>query len=88
MVSIKHGTILHGVDSAWPIGHTPIVHENNRAPYRLETPRFNTGSIVHESVVQKRLGTGSIVHESVMQKRFGTGSIVHETIIQERFSTD
>ena len=38
MVSIKHGTILHGVDSARPIAHEPIVHENNRAPYRLDTP--------------------------------------------------
>ena len=87
MVSIKHGTILHGVDSARPSGHGPIVHENNRAPYRLDTPRFSTGSIVHESVMQKRLGTGSIVHELVMQKRFGTGSTVHETTIQEWFST-
>ena len=87
MVSIKHGTILHVVDSARPIGHGSIVHENNRAPYRLDTPRFGTGSIVHESVLQKRFGTGSIVHESVMQKRFGTGSIGHETVIQERFST-
>ena len=87
MVSIKHGTILHGVDSARPIGHGPIVHENNRAPYRLDTPRFSTGSIVHESVIQKRLGTGSIVHESIMQKRFGIGSIVHESVMQKRFST-
>ena len=39
--------------------------------------RFNTGSIVHESVLLKRFGTGSIVHESVMQKRFSTSSIVH-----------
>ena len=37
MVSIKHGTILHGVDSARPIAHEPIVHENNRASYRLDT---------------------------------------------------
>ena len=87
MVSIEHGTILHGSDSARPIEHGPIVHENNRAPYRLDTVRFSTGSIVHKSVLQKRLGTGSIVHESFMQKRFGTGSIVHETVIQERFST-
>ena len=28
MVSIKHGTILQGSDSAQPIGHGPIVHEN------------------------------------------------------------
>ena len=86
MVSIKHGKILHGCDSARPIGHGPIVHENNQAPYRFDTARFSTGSIVHESVMQKRLGTGSIVHKSFMQKRFGTGSIVHETVIQERFS--
>ena len=33
MVLIKHGTILHGFDSARPIGHGPIVLENNRAPY-------------------------------------------------------
>ena len=77
MVSIKHSTILHGSDSARPIGHGPIMHENNRAPYRLDTARFSTGSIVHELVMQKRLGTGSIVHESFMQKRFGTSSIVH-----------
>ena len=38
MVSIKHGTISHGVDSARLIAHEPIVHENNRAPYRLDTP--------------------------------------------------
>ena len=44
MVSIKHGTILHGVDLAWPIGHGPIVHENIRVPYRLDTSRFSTGS--------------------------------------------
>ena len=87
MVSIQHGTILHGSDSARPIGHGPIVHENNRAPYQLDTARFSTDLIVHVSVMQKRLGTGSIVHKSVMQKRFGTGSIVHETTIQERFST-
>ena len=74
MVSIKHGTILHGSDSARPIGHGPIVHENNRAPYRLDTARFSTGSIVHESVLQKLFGTGSIVRESVMQKRFSTSS--------------
>ena len=64
MVSIKHGTILHGSDSARPIKHGPIVHENNRAPYRLDTARFSTGAIVHESVMQKRLCTGSIVHQS------------------------
>ena len=81
MVSIKHGTILHGSDSARPIGYGPIVHENNRAPYRLDTARFSTGSIVHVSVMQKRLGTGSIVHESVMQNWFGTGSIVHESFM-------
>ena len=48
MVSIKHSTILHGSDSARPIRNGPIVHENNRAPYRLDTARFSTGSIVHE----------------------------------------
>ena len=82
MVSIKHGS-----DSARPIGQGPIVHVNNRAPYRLDTARFSTGSIVYESVMQKRLGTGSIVHESFMQKRFGTGSVVHESVMQKRFST-
>ena len=87
MVSIKDGTILHGSDLARLIGHGAIVHENNRAPYRLDTARFSTGSIVHESVLQKRFGTGSIVHESVMQKRFGTGSIVHESVMQKRFGT-
>ena len=85
MVSIKHGTILYGVDSARPIGHGPIAHENTRAPYRSDTPRFSTVSIVHESVIQKRLGTGPIVHESVMQKRLGTGSIVHESVLEKRF---
>ena len=92
MVSIEHGTILHGSDSARPIEHGPIVHENNRAPYRLDTVRFSTGSIVHKSVLQKRLGTGSIVHETVIQERFSTGSIVHESVVhesvmQKRFST-
>ena len=38
MVSIKPGTILHDVDSARPIAHEPIVYENNRTPYRLDTP--------------------------------------------------
>ena len=80
MVSIKHDTILYGVDSA-----RPIAHENTRAPYRLDTPWFSTVSIVHESVIQKRLGTGPIVHESVMQKRLGTGSIVHESVMEKRF---
>ena len=83
MVSIKHGTILHSSDSARPIGHGPIMHENNRAPYRLDTARFSTGSIVHESVMQRRFGTGSIVHESVLQKSFGTGSIARESVMQK-----
>ena len=39
--------------------------------------RFSTGSIVHESVMQKRFGTGSIVHETVIRERFSTSSIVH-----------
>ena len=38
MASIKHCTILHDVDSARPIEHEPIVHENNRASDRLDTP--------------------------------------------------
>ena len=38
MVSMKHCPILHGVDSARPIDHGPIAHENNRVPYRLGTP--------------------------------------------------
>ena len=87
MVSIKHGTILHGSDSARPIGHEPIVHENNSAPYRLDTARFSTGSIVHELVMQKGFGTGSIVHETVIQERFSTGLIVHESVLQKRFGT-
>ena len=87
MVSIKHGTILHGSDSARPIGHGPIVHENNRAPYRLDAARFSTGSIVHESVMQKRLGAGSIMHKTVIQERFSTGSIVHRSVLQKWFGT-
>ena len=62
MVSIKHGTILHSSDSARPIGHGPIVNENNRAPYRLDKARSSTGLIVDESVMQKRFSTSSIVH--------------------------
>ena len=70
IVSIKHGTISHGIDSARPTAHEPIVHENNRAPYRLDSPPIQHRLDLHESVMQKRLGTGSIVHESVLQKRF------------------
>ena len=88
MVSMKHGTILHCVDSARPIGHGPIVHENNRAPYRLDTSRFSTGSVMHETIIRERFSTGSIVHESVLQKRFGSGSIVHESVMEKRFGTD
>ena len=41
MVSIEHGMILHGVDSARPILHEPIVHES------VLQKRFNTSSILH-----------------------------------------
>ena len=59
MVSIKHCTILHGVDSARPIGHRPIVHENNRAPYGLNTPpiwhRLDCAWIDYAKIIRHQL---------------------------------
>ena len=46
--------------------------------------RFNTGSIVHESVMQKRFGTGSIVHESVLHNRAAAESFLYNRFVHNR----
>ena len=71
MVSIKHGTILHGVDSTRPIAHEPIVHENNRAPYRLDTPpiqhRLDCARIGYEKTIRQRLDCAQIGYAKTIQ---------------------
>ena len=71
MVSIKHGAILHGVDSARPIAHELIVHENNREPYRLDTPpiqhRLDCARISYAKTIGHQLNCARIGYAKTIQ---------------------
>ena len=65
MVPIEHHTTVHDDDSAQPIGHEPIVHENNCAPCRLDT--LPVDAIVHQKTLHRidcarPIGYGSTAH--------------------------
>ena len=66
VVSINHCTTVRSVDSAGPIRHGPIVHENNRAPCRLNTPPAET--IGHRRTIQCVDCTRTTGHGSIAQQ--------------------
>ena len=88
MVSIKHGTILHGVDSTRPIAHEPIVHENNRAPYRLDTPpiqhRLDCARIGYEKTIRQRLDCAQIGYAKTIRQRLDCAQIGYAKTIQHQ----
>ena len=79
IVSIKHGTILHGIDSARPIAHEPTMHENKRAPYRLDTPpiqhRLECAWICYGKMIRRRLDCARIGYAKTIQHQLDCARI-------------
>ena len=87
MISIKHGTILHGVDSARPIAHEPIVDENNRS-YRLDTPpiqhRLDCARISYAKTIGRQLNRARIGYAKTIRHRLDCARNGYTRTIQQQ----
>ena len=88
MVSMKYGKILHGVDSARLIAHEPIVHEDNRSPYRLDTPpiqhRLDCARISYAKTIGHQLDCARNGYTRTIQHRLDCARVGSAKTIRHR----